>query len=313
MGAVIGTVRLWTTARPTDEQFRLHWQRKEVTLPGARTYLSASYNPDKQSGVPLRATYRRESRQGPDQFLIEVSLPRVLYGNNWRPIPDIESATNALDELTAANSALPTLPPTIKMYVSRLDVCYNYAVGELLPYYIEALSRLDSPRRTTVRFNAQTVEYRAKSAKSKFYDKFAECGDPGAQGLLRHEITFQHGTELKQALGIRYPASLQQLTDNHILCDFIERDLSRLGILHKPFATMNTAAAKLIGQLGQNPGSRRYTILSLRQRRSKEQIMLELGIDRNTLNRYLADVRKSGVPLALSEAEEELPPLEVYL
>lgn len=313
LDALIDTVRLSARARPDKEQLRWYWQKREVT-PARRTpHTEYFFNPDKASGLPLRATYRPESRQGPDQLLIEVSLPKVVFGNNWTLIPNVGSATRALDEMIEALPALPALPPSLEMSLSRLDVCYNYAVGELLPYYLEALSRLDYPHRTTVRFNAQTVEYRAKSVKSKFYDKHTESACQAPPGLLRHEITFQRAREIRQALAADRLVTLGDLTNNELLRYFLERDLHRLGVFHKPFATLNTAAARLLAEFGPNRGGYRYTLLSLYQHLSKEQIMLELGMTRNALNRLLAEIRRSGIALALSEASEELPPLEVYL
>lgn len=310
---LIDTVRLWAQARPTQEQFRWHWQKREVTPARKTPHTEYFFNPDKASGIPLRATYRPESRQGPDQFLIEVSLPRVVFGNNWTLIPDVETATQALDEMIEALSALPPLPPSIEMPLSRLDICYNYPVGALLPYYIEALSRLDYPHRTTVRFNAQTVEYRAKCVKSKFYDKHIESARLAPPGLLRHEITFQRAKEIKHALGADHPVTLSDLTNNELLRYFLERDLERLGIRGKTFATVNTAAGRLLAEFGPNRGGYRFTVLSLYQTHERSQVCELLNLDRNTLNRLLAEIRKTGISLALSEDSEPLPPLEVYL
>lgn len=307
---MIDTVRLTTTARPTDEQFRWYWRKREDTPAGKTSHLEYFFN---SQTVPIRATYRRESLQGADQLLLEMSLPNVCFGSNWQMIIDIPAAVAEADKLIQAlHKVLPPLPSIGEMPLSRLDVCYNYHVDELLPYYVQALSKLDYPHRTTVRFNAETVEFRAKATKSKFYDKHAESKGEAPLGLLRHEITFHRAREIKKALGYEHPVTLNHLSID-LLKYLLERDLERLGIREKPFATFNGAAGRLLYEFGPNRGGYRYTVLSLYQQLERHQLCTELNLNRNTLNRLLSEIRKTGISLALSEAQEPLPPLEVLL
>lgn len=307
---MIDTIRLSTTASPTDEQLRWCWLKRENTPAGKLPMDEYYYN---VRDCPLRATYRRESRQGTDQLLLEMSLPKVCFGNNWQMIANLPAAVAEADKLLETlHEVLPPLPSIGGMSLSRLDVCYNYSVHELLPFYVQALSKLDYPHRTTVRFNAQTVEFRAKATKSKFYDKHAESRGEAPCGLLRHEITFHRAREIKKALGFDRPVTLHDLNLD-LLKYLLDRDLERLGIREKPFATFNGAVGKLLNQFGPNRGGYRYTILSLYQQLEREQICSQLYLQRNTLNRLLAEIRKTGLSLALSESQEPLPPLEVLL
>jgi hypothetical protein len=308
---MIDTVRLWCIARPTEEHLT-HWHKREDTGGREGTRTEYYYNPTHAEGVPFRATYRPQALQGYDQLQIEMSLAKLVFGNNWTLLTHLEAAYAAADEAIAANPAIPDIGPTAALLLSRLDVCYNYPVGDLLPYYIQALSRLYYPRRTTARFNTETVEFRAASVKSKFYDKPAETNGQAPAGLLRHEATFHRARPIREALRFQEPVKLGDLTIP-LLRGLIETDLERLGILGRPFATRNQAWERLFQTYGPNRGSYRFSALVLLQDADKDQVAGRIGITRSALNKLLADVRRAGVPLAFSEASEPLPPLEVTL
>lgn len=305
---MIDTARLSTTARPTEQQFTRHWRKREDTQVGKSKQVEYFFNhPD----IPIRATYRKESKQGPDQLLLEMSLPKVCFGNNWQMISNIPAAVAEADKLVQAlHEALPPLPSVGQVSLSRLDVCYNYEVGPLLPYYIQAFSRLDYPHRTTVSYNSETVEFRAKAVKSKVYDKYAETRGQAPSGLLRHEVTFHRAREIRNALGFTRPVSLNDLTPD-LLKYTLQRDLHRLGIFEKSFATYSDVLPLLRRHFTPSQAHYRFVVLSLYQTLERSQICDQLSIDRNTLNRLLAEIRNIGISLALTEHDQPLPPLEV--
>ena len=262
--------------------------------------------------LALRATYRPKSYTGLHLLTIELSLPKLLLGNNWQMLWDIPSGIVALDALLAACPALPALPSVADMTLSRLDVCYNYQVGENLPHYIAALARLDYPRRTTVRFNTQTVEFRCKSVKCKFYDKHAETLGQSPPGILRHEITLPRARAIRTALSFPQPATLADLT-LRLLALLLQRDLHHLSIYNTPFATHNQAAATLTQQYGRNRGAYRFMALALFQTLDRNHIAAALGIKRGSVSELLSDVRKAGLSLSLSDNNQPLSPLRVEL
>ncbi len=121
---MIDSVRLLTRAQPTAEHL-IWWNRHETHKPSGECRLEYYFNPSAHTGIPIRATYRPESIIGPHLFLLEMSLPRILFGSNWQLVLDIEAAITAADRIIASVEAFPALPSVAHMTISRLDVCYN--------------------------------------------------------------------------------------------------------------------------------------------------------------------------------------------
>ena len=308
---MLDTVRLLTRAQPTAEQL-IWWNRRETNTAAGKYYLEYHFNPSADTGIPIRATYRPESIIGPHLFLLEMSLPHVLFGNNWQLVFDIQAAITAADRIIASLDALPPLPSIAYMSISRLDVCYNYLVGYLLRHYLYVLALLHYPRRDSARFNDETVEFWAQSVKSKFYDKHRETNGEAPAGLLRHEVTLHGAAKVKQALGFERPVTLRDLHP-HMLKKVLEDDLDRLGILNRPFRPSLNAAQALIDMYGPIGGPRRFGVLTMYQQFGPEQIADMLGITQAAVTRILADVRKAGMSTALTDTEIDLPPLTITL
>ncbi len=309
---MIDTVRLICIERPTQEQLEAFWVRREDSGRGPEPKVSYFYNASEALHSTFRATYRPKALQGYDQFLLEASLPKLVYANNWMLLDNLEDATAAFDAILHASEAIPPLMPTAQMSLSRLDVCCSHYVGDLMPHYVEALGRLAYSHRDTVRVNDETVEYRAKSVKTKFYDKHAETNGEAPHGLLRHEVTFHRARTIKRGLGTKCPVTLGGLTKDTLL-PILENDLVRLGIHGKPFATANCAALILCEAYGRKKGGYRYMELDLLQRMSKSKVAAALHLSLSTIRRHMADIRDAGLSLALTDNEVELPPLQVTL
>lgn len=197
---MIDTVKLICQAAPSKQQLETFWRRREDVSPGGKASCEFFFNPPPDSRRPFRATYRPKAFSAVDQFLVELSLPKAVFGNNWTMLEDLQTAIDAADYWLANHEAIPDLPSVAEMTVSRLDLCWNFQVGQLLPYYVNALGKLDYPRRTKACFNSETIEFGVKSTKTKFYDKRAEAGSECPAGILRFEVTF-HARRADLGLG----------------------------------------------------------------------------------------------------------------
>ena len=140
---MIDTIRVKCHARPTDNDLLWYWRKRESTTIKTATTTEYFFHPTPDSGIPFHGSYRPTSRDGDDLLLLEMSLPKVMYGNNWTMLTDIEAAIKAADEGLQATQGIPELPCSIAhMPVSRFDPCYNHQVGSLVPHCVKALAEL---------------------------------------------------------------------------------------------------------------------------------------------------------------------------
>lgn len=307
---MVDTVRLLVGAEPTEDQLHDFWTRHQTAKPGAEPQVKYHYNPEPEAGILPRYTYRPKSHAGAPQISLELSLPKLVSGNNWELLTDLGPAIRMLDDILDWDPAIPPMPPVASTALSRVDLCCHYEVGEDLPHYIDALSRLDYPRRTTIRFNAETVEFRANSIKSKFYDKHTETKGACPPGILRHEITYHRARSIKTAFNTRTSVLLGQITLPEVT-RILTSDLQRLGIDARPFASHTVSATRLCGRYGTTVGPRLYGVLCIYQEMGRDEAADRLGITRNALTRLLSQVRDAGIATAITDTAHELPPLQV--
>lgn len=123
------------------------------------------------NGAPIKYNYYPYANHGAPFLYIEFSLPRLLYGSNVFMICDIEWAVNQ------ANLMLPEIlgVPKINLWegiLTRLDVCYNFDVGELVKEYITAMGTLLYPNRKREIYPSQGITFQTDNSSIKIYDKY---------------------------------------------------------------------------------------------------------------------------------------------
>jgi hypothetical protein len=309
---MIDTLRLLCTARPTEEQLSNRWVGHSKEQFGKSVPVKYTCNPDPASGFRFRLTYRRTSYIYPNLLSIEFSLPKLILGNNWEMLWDIPGAITLVDDILARYPALPELPSIAHMPNSRLDVCYNHHLGNDLPAYLEALSRMDYPRRDIHRINAETVAFHAKSVGSKFYDKHAETDGEAPYGMLRHEITFNRGAPVKRAFNRNRPVTLLDC-GLPSLCAILQHDLDVLGASQRCFVNPDHAYELLVDKYGNNRGPRLFGIWTKYQHLDRDALARLTKVKRNAITRDLADIKKAGVALGAVENSLPLPPLTMSI
>ncbi|CAG7648146.1 hypothetical protein PAESOLCIP111_05537 [Paenibacillus solanacearum] len=170
--------------------------------PNPKTYL------DHPTGS-LKTTYKMYDEQLPyivyndySQILIvQVSIPKFLYGNNVYLIQESDiplffhRLSSRLYELFAIHVKKED------WYVSRIDLCWNFQLGDEVENYIKQLHGLYIPYMKSKLYGRnETATHFNDSRYITFYNKQQECKDhkepaeiiAKAQGLLRMEVSLSY-------------------------------------------------------------------------------------------------------------------------
>jgi hypothetical protein len=241
---------------------------------------------------------------------LEVSLPKLLFGINFRMISSIDETVRIANTRLDGLSLIPKLDLAEGILI-RLDMCYNHQVGDAVEDYIRAIGNLEYPHRRTKYHRNEGAEFRAKHRTTKFYNKERESGFAEAYGILRQEITMINGKDIQKMFKNRYP-TLKDLSKDKIV-EFLQDDLEKIGLLGNSIATRNTALKSLCEIHGENAGFYYFGLLVSKMDKSKKQIGKDAGTHPRSLDRKLRKIIDTGIPLTLTDREEPLPPLSINL
>jgi len=225
---MIDTVRVKYPISPDPEQLK-YWIHKTTTTETGGTREYYIYNPKvTEDEVSLRYTYYPFDYNYKPLLTLELSLPKLLYGNNYQMLGSMDGT------ITIANLFFDHIPhaPILDLaegILIRLDMCYNHQVGEAVDDYIRAIGNLDYPHRRTKYHRYEGVEFRAKHSTSKFYNKQRESGCQEAYGILRQETSILGSKDIQRLLGKRKPTLLDVTYD--FVMDYLKDDLRKLTLL----------------------------------------------------------------------------------
>jgi hypothetical protein len=307
---MLDTIRLKYTTSPTEEQLA-NWQRRTRSTQTGGVIESYVYNPVvTDDEVMLKYTYYPVGYQLEPLLTLEVSLPKLIHGNNHQMIGSIDGT------IKIGNLALELAQHAPKLDLSegvliRLDFCYNHQVGELVDDYIRAIGQLDYPHRRTKYHRYEGAEFRAKHKTTKFYNKEQESGRSDAHGILRQELTILKGSNVAKALVKEKPTLLDVNKD--IAIAHLNDDLAKLRLLESSIANADTALKVLCEQFGSEAGIYYYGLLVSRLQKSKKRIHQESQLHHRTLQRRLRKIVDSKIALTLTDHSEPLPPLKIEL
>jgi hypothetical protein len=304
---MLDTIRVKFPIDPTEEQLK-GWIHKTTSSPTGKSDVYI-YNPVVNDAM-MKFTFYPFDYKGNPMLTLEVSLPKLSFGNNYQMIYNSDEAVKI------ANARLDEIPHLPKLDLAegiliRLDMCYNHQVGDAVEDYIKAMGCLDYPHRRTKHHRYEGVEFRAKHKTTKFYNKERESGFAEAHGILRQEITLMNGKDIQKLFGVKKP-TLTDISKEKVIA-FLKDDLEKIGLLDNSIATRNTALKTLCEAHGDNAGFYYFGLLMSKMDKSKKQIGKDAGTHPRSLDRKLKKIVDAGMPLTLTDREEPLPPLSINL
>lgn len=304
---MIDTIRVKFPISPTEEQLH-HWTKK-TTLSELGTKNVYIYNPVIDETV-LRFTYHPVDYKGNPLLTLEVSLPKLILGNNYQMLGSIDGT------IKIANLLLDIIPHIPKLDLSegiliRLDVCYNHQVGDAVDDYVTAIGNLDYPHRRTKYHKYEGTEFRAKHKTTKFYNKHYESGYLEANGILRQEITMLRPKDIQKFLLNPKPTLLN--VSKELVKEELQNDLAKLGLLNNSIANRDTAYELLCDTYGELAGLYYWALLVNKKIKSRKRLKKESKTHPRSIDRKLRKIIEAGIPLTITEREEPLPPLVIDL
>jgi len=262
----------------------------------------------------IRYTYLPYAQGG--LLKIEFSLPYLIYGNNVQMIHGIKEA------IGTANSEMPKILgiPKLNLWngiLYRLDICYNFQVGDLVPWYIKALLMLEFPNRRTRPYTSQGVQYENKRVILRFYDKARERKDlkdpKGAKvalGILRVEVELKK-LYIQKLTGCKKP-TLPTITLSWAI-DVIQNELRKLDLLDQSIGTVDSTFKILQEKYGRWEA---WAIIGLLETKmaypSTELLVQDANLHKNSIGRHIQKkLVENGLPATLTKHVKPLPPLTI--
>ena len=273
---------------------------QRTTLPTGEVRDKFYCNPDSEETLP-RLTY-----YGNSGYLVsEVSLPKLINGQNvdllyQDALPQVyERIQDHVGEKTGVVTDLAAVP------LCRVDYCYSWPVGDHLPHYIEALSRLRLSRHNRRPVNAESVDFFAKANRLKFYDKFAESKMDFARGLLRCELSV-FDTNYMAENWLNCERTAGELLQDQRAIKMLNMFLERLGLDGRPIPTKTGYLDTLIERFGTRKAERLLLFALLYEQHGTG--LIDWRYTRPTYYRRRKALKGAGL-LTFSDGEVALPGL----
>jgi hypothetical protein len=308
---MIDTIRVKFPISPSPIQLNKGWD-KQIRLNANHTNREKyTYNPIiPDLELTIRCTYYPLDYSGHPMTTIELSLPKAVFGNNYYMVHDIEEAISCVNKLLSSDPFIPKVDIGEGILL-RFDPCYNHMVGELVPYYVNAIASLDYPHRRTKHHRNEGAEFRSKHTTTKFYNKQRETVDPNAFGILRQETTFLTSKRISSIFGKKHP-TLRDITPD-LISSILISDLSHLKLNGNSIADRDTALSTLTNKYGSFAGMYYWGVLKARIEKSNQSITSENKMHPRSLNRRIKAITDAGIAPTLTDYSEPLPPLEIKL
>ena len=262
--------------------------------------------------VMIKATYFEQSYTGEPLVTIELSVPKLVFGNNYQEVFDLDEAAQIIDKTLVETGYFPDLPSCNEAKLGRLDACYNHVVADDLPHYLKAIAKLEYPHRRAAEFKYQGVQFKSKHNTAKFYDKGVESRRPEAKGLLRQEATIMKTKNIELLFGRKKPTFGNLSIE--MLQDVLEKDLDRLKLKDAEILTTDQMLERICCTFGETKrGLEVYGLYKAREERGKNYLSAISGTNKQKINRRQRQLYDLGIAMATTDGPDCLPPLTIDL
>ena len=281
------------------------------------------YSVNIENGCVLKFTYHPRDYTGNPRLIVDTSLPKLLYGENYLMLNNVGPAIDKLNRILHEDPSLPNVDVGAGS-LCRLDICFNYQVGSNVLMYLTGIRNLHYPRRTRdIYYNCSPngnnhedngVKFRAKTVSTTFYDKHLQCGNPLAEGLLRHEVSYKNSKSVEQALGTKKP-TLRDVT-REAMISLLRKDLHKLNLHNAVLADEVTCLKMLKEKFSTNKAYRLYEALIFfrdNEKASKKELAKLREVTVQTINMWLREIKAAGITPTVVETTKPLAPLDGLL
>jgi integrase len=288
----------WSAVQREGE-FLIHFYylRHEKTANG--TVITLKYVPKDYKRRPLHLLF------------IEFSLPKLIFGHNYKNISDWEFSLDFANATLNNIPGLPSLGDIRDASLHRLDLCANLQVGTSdINDFLQILSKCKHPHRTGESFNGTGMVFPSKEIRTTFYNKYEQCKKSEAKGNLRMEIQMLSRRAIGEWIGAKYPI-LRQITHKMI----VERLHKELRILHMdhPAACDVLEITRLLSEKYSICRAQSLLGYWLRKRTSTRDQMLSSGYTNRKICYYESFFKKAGISSNSMDSKKAFPALSQFL
>lgn len=264
------------------------------------------YQKNNDSTEPL-VKYTAET----NKLVINIpSVSKFIYGTSLKMfklknLPLLYSKLQ--DYLQKELNVLHLVTPS-QWTVQKMDIYYDFQVGQDVPDYIEAFKQIKLPKYTEGCYSNQTVFWKSNSKYIQFYDKEQECLSKNKEiqhialsiGVLRFEVGIK-AQEINRHFKLQL---LKDVADETLLKELLKKHLELLDIWNLEVTNEHEVFRRLTASFGM---AKAIVLLGYLRSKMLNQVVGSIG--RTTEHRYKKAIKDAGVCPVI--ATKKLPPLQI--
>jgi len=306
----VDTLHLQTQAKISENQLRMMMSRDRK---GYNTFMTAegqaysTYN-SQYDGLRIKHTVENQ------RLKLELSsCSSFFYGNSMMPLEEeqVPSLLEKLRLLLTTNLEADLLEPLESAKVTRLDIKYDFQVGNEVQHYMTALAKHTVPQhRRDILGDGQTVCFINGLRKMMFYDRHANAVARNksreetemSKGVIRFEVVCK-STEINRRL--HRSVSVEEVLQSSVTSSLLQSYLNSTNLQGLYISTENDLLQALENKHGASKAYRALSYIKAKQSNNLHAFC------HTTQHKYEKLLKEAGVVPVIGE--RTLPPLVAAL